>query len=327
MRHHYWELPIYVYLFLGGLGGGIMFLSMIFSLFMFPGSTAVVETLWLPMFVAIACLALGCFFLVFELGQPFAFIRVWLKNTSIICWGARFLTVAMIAALLWWICYIPLDVFSGFCAAIQPSAPLWMFLAGVCGFCIMVYTGVMLSTLKAHAFWATPALPVLFTVSALSTACAGIMLFAGVHPSGGEMATLLAAEEIRELVHVSDIVLVIAEITVLLVMVLSFLGSGNKTQNKVAHRWIHGSYAPFFWGGMICCGLVIPEILNIFASGAATHVVAPILVLCGGLLLRALCIFSDDRAEVAPGEDRYFTRLPQRDAKFLHRWTYGENEM
>lgn len=35
--------------------------------------------------------------------------------------------------------------------------------AGVAGFGIMVYTGVMLSTLKAHAFWATPALPVLFT--------------------------------------------------------------------------------------------------------------------------------------------------------------------
>ena len=27
MRHHYWELPIYVYLFLGGLGTGIVALD------------------------------------------------------------------------------------------------------------------------------------------------------------------------------------------------------------------------------------------------------------------------------------------------------------
>ena len=327
MRHHYWELPIYVYLFLGGLGGGIMFLSMIFTLFMFPGVTAVVETVWLPMLVAVGCLGLGCFFLVFELGQPFAFLRVFLKNTSIICWGARFLTVAMIAAILWWLCYIPLDMFAGFSEAIRPSAPLWMTLAGCAGFAIMVYTGVMLSTLKAHSFWATPALPALFTVSALSTACAGIMLAAGIHPNGGLMQNLLAAEAIKEIVHMADIVLVIAELTILLVMILSFLGAGNKVQNAVAHRWVHGSYAPAFWGGMICCGLVIPEILTLFGSGVATHVVAPVLVLCGGLLLRALCIFSDDRAEV-PGETIYFTRLKKKgEAEFLTRWDYaGENE-
>lgn len=327
MRHHYWELPIYVYLFLGGLGGGMMLLNMIFTQFLFPGVPAVAEAMWLPMLVAIGCLALGCFFLVFELGQPFAFLGVFLKSSSIICWGARFLTVAMISAILWWACYIPLDAFSGLTAALAPTASLWAVLAGVCGFAIMVYTGVMLSTLKAHSFWATPALPVLFTVSALSTACAGVMLAAGIHPNGGLMQNLLAAEAIKEIVHTADVVLVIAELVILLVMILSFLGAGNKTQNKVAHRWVHGSYAPAFWGGMICCGLVIPEILNIFGSGVATHVIAPIFVLCGGLLLRALCIFSDDRAEV-PGETIYFTRLKKKgEAEFLTRWDYaGENE-
>ncbi|MDO4182840.1 MAG: polysulfide reductase NrfD [Coriobacteriia bacterium] len=335
MRHHYWELPIFVYLFLGGLGGGIMFLSMIFTLIMAPGSMEMVQVVWLPMLVAIACLALGCFFLVFELGQPFAFLRVFLKNTSIICWGARFLTVAMLAAIVWWVAYLPYESvewlwpFQGLADALRVAGPVCMVLAGVAGFCIMVYTGVMLSTLKAHSFWATPALPVLFTVSALSTACAGIMLFAGIHPEGATMGVQLASTFVHEQVHEYDIVLVIAELTVLFVMILSFLGSGNKVQNQVAHRWIHGSYALAFWGGMICIGLGIPEIINIFCGEVEvlTHIVAPIMVLCGGLLLRAMCIFSDDRAEI-PGEIRYFTKLKKKgQAEFLTRWDYnGQNE-
>ena len=32
MKHHYWEAPIVIYLFLGGLGGGIFFLSALFDL-------------------------------------------------------------------------------------------------------------------------------------------------------------------------------------------------------------------------------------------------------------------------------------------------------
>ena len=31
MKHHYWEPPIALYLFLGGLAGGILFLAAIFN--------------------------------------------------------------------------------------------------------------------------------------------------------------------------------------------------------------------------------------------------------------------------------------------------------
>ena len=33
MKHHYWEPPIALYLFLGGLAGGILFLAAIFNSF------------------------------------------------------------------------------------------------------------------------------------------------------------------------------------------------------------------------------------------------------------------------------------------------------
>ena len=259
MKHHYWEAPIVIYLFLGGLGGGIMCLTAIMSLIVNPGTGSL---FFVPMFFALAALAIGCFFLVFELGQPLVFWRVWTTATAIIKWGATLLVIAMFGDIFWLLGYLdvlPLDW--GFLGAIASvfggGTPVFATIAGIAGFGIMVYTGVMLSTLKAHSFWATPALPVLFTISALSTACAAIALSLGIFAEP-TVALLAATEEIHEIIHVVDIILVCAEVTVLLIMILSFLGAGNVTQKAVARRWVVGKTAPLFWLGMIVCGLVLP---------------------------------------------------------------------
>ncbi len=336
MRHHYWEWPIATYLFLGGMGGGIFCLAAIFTFFVSPSlaaSEAVVpvvtalvqESFALPGFIAILALGIGCFLLVFELGQPFAFLRVFLKSTSIICWGARILSVCLIFGFIWFLSYIPWEWFAPIANFLAPARGVCLALAGIAGFCIMLYTGILLSSLKAHSFWATPALPVLFTVSALSTACAAIALTIGGWPSAYALDNLYAAIAVHEIIHTIDIILVVAELVVILVMVLSFLGAGNTTAQEVARRWVKGRTAPFFWIGMIGIGLVIPELLYVgMPHGIGSSVVAPILVLCGGLLLRFLVVYSDERREI-PGENRYYTRVAKRDAKFLHTWKKGEN--
>ncbi|MEG2948786.1 MAG: NrfD/PsrC family molybdoenzyme membrane anchor subunit, partial [Raoultibacter sp.] len=71
MKNHYWTWPIALYLFLGGLGGGILTLVAILEFGFGLG-----ETFIFGVFVAVACLGVGCFFLVFELGQPLVFWRV-----------------------------------------------------------------------------------------------------------------------------------------------------------------------------------------------------------------------------------------------------------
>ena len=71
---------------------------------------------------------------------------------------------------------------------------------------------------------------------------------------------------------------------------------------------------------MVCCGLVLPLLLNII--GMSTP--AAVLALCGGLLLRFLIVFTDDRAEI-PGETRYFSRLKKPGAEFMTKWADGEN--
>ncbi len=332
MRHHYWEWPIATYLFLGGLGGGIFCLASILTFFVWPTVPTVAEAFAWPCFIAILCLGFGCFLLVFELGQPLVFLRVFLKNTSIICWGARILSVCLIFGFLWFLSFIPWEWFSGIANFLAMFRGLNLALAGICGFGIMLYTGILLSSLKAHSFWATPALPVLFTISALSTACACITISVGWWPAGQNIATYeqlylfyMTNEAINHLLHEVDIILVAAEIVVLLVMVLSFLGAGNKTANQVAKKWVIGKWAPAFWLGMVCCGLVLPELLYVFMGGTiGSSVIAPVLVLCGGLLLRFMIVYSDERAPL-PGENEYYSRLKGKDALFLTRWKYGEN--
>ena len=332
MRHHYWEWPIATYLFLGGMGGGMFALAAILSFIVFPGQVEIVGAVmaW-PVFLALVWLAFGCFLLVFELGQHAAFPLVFFNSvTSVLGHGARILVTCMVFGALWWISYLPWEWISGIAGFLAMFRTVNLFIAGIAGFCIMLYTGIFLSTLKAHSFWATPALPVLFTVSALSTACACIMLSCGADFLWPVAATtqqglvfVTVAHEIHELLHTLDIILICCEITVLLVMVLSFLGAGNKTAHDAAARWVRGSYKLLFWLGMIGCGLVLPLVLNI--AGVAT--IAAILALCGGLLLRFLIIFTDDRAEV-PGETRYFTRLKnpgEPGSEFMTKWADIEN--
>lgn len=325
MRHHYWEPPIALYLFLGGLAGGIMFLAAIFNSFVFPGNA---EIFAFPIFISLVCVAIGCVFLVVDLGQPGVFWRVWTTAKSIIKWGATFLVLAAVFALIFLLAYVgdAWPFFAPLSDFLKPAADFCLIIAGFNGLCIMMYTGIMLSTNKAYAFWATPALPVVFTISAISTGCAALVLTMGGWPAAMNAEGVQAVADVNAILHTMDIILIISEIIVLLTMILSFLGAGNNTAKEAARRWVKGSYAVPFWVGMIGFGLLIPLILYIGGGhSVAATIVAPILVLCGGCLLRFMVVQTDDRAEI-PGENRYYNRVAKKDAEFISKWTYGENE-
>ena len=116
-----------------------------------------------------------------------------------------------------------------------------------------------------------------------------------------------------------------AEITILFIMILSFKGAGNLTQQRVATKWLKGQYAGWFWIGMVCIGLIIPLICNI-SGNALAGTVACILVLCGGCLLRFLCVWSDDRQPL-PDENRYYYRLKTADGSFMTKWYKEAKEL
>ncbi|MDR1088517.1 MAG: polysulfide reductase NrfD [Coriobacteriales bacterium] len=327
LQKHYWIWPIAWYLFLGGLGGATLFvcglLDIVFGIeyLLAPGAL-----------IAVGCLGIGSLLLIFELGQPKVFIRVFLSATAIIKWGACLLILAMGFGFLYFLFWLP------------PEWNLfwygWVWLRDVCaalmalfGLCVVVYTGVLLCTMKSKPFWNTPALPVLFTVSALSTATAGLALASLLWgfpwfvefwfgADAGSEAFLQAVRHDNELVveimHLADTILVVGEVIVLLLYVLLMRASGNVTAKSIALEWISGKKALLFWVGMMGCGLIIPFALYLL-GGAAAVFVAPVLVLAAGLLLRFLIVYSDKRRAV-PGEERYYARMPKGDERFLQSW-------
>ena len=336
----FWGWELATYLFLGGLGGGMLTFAMVLGLIVYPSELwqLASSVLVFGVLIAIIVLAVGTGLLVFELGQWKVFYRAFVTKTAVIKWGAVLLSVAMIFAglfLLWsitWLTFFPFIPYEGL-------AKFFLGVAGVAGFCVMVYTGVLLSSLKARPFWNTPALPVLFTVSALSTGACLLSLCVGVFPfpqewllepfAGDAVANpivpLVASELIesmKHLLHLVDAVLIVAEILVLMLYVMLQFCASNKFAKAVADKWVRGSWAPIFWGLMLCCGLIIPLILNL-AGGIAGEFFSPVIALLGGLLLRFMILWSCDR-RLEPGEEKFYTRLPQGHADFMDYWAPGK---
>ncbi len=319
MNTKFWKWPIAVYLFLGGLGGGTIFLSMIF--FYMLGTPG--ELLAWPVFLGVVMLALGCLLLIFELGQPKLFVRAFITKTAIIKWGAVLLSIAMIGALLWWIFFWP--------AQWQCFWYEWTWLrdfgaifAAVSSLGLMIYTGILLSSMKARPFWNTPAVPILFTVSALSTGSALLAMSLGggldflFFPRADITFTFAGAYGFAyELCHTIDTILIVAEIIILLLFVVMQYSSSDVTAKAVAKRWLAGNTALIFWGGMIVVGLLCPLLCYLSGITFLTAFLAPVLALAGGVLLRFLFVYNNDRRDIE-GTSRYFDRLPSKDAEFLH---------
>ena len=133
--------------------------------------------------------------------------------------------------------------------------------------------------------------------------------------------------EVVEFLHVSDLVLAIAEIICLLLYVLlMFCAPASTDAKKVADKWVRGSWAPIFWGGMLILGLVVPVCFNAYGLAMGGSVlgeyVAPIMVLCSGLLFRFMIIFSADRKLYA-GEERYYDQAGDIHDEFCTYWKPG----
>ena len=333
-----WELATYLYL--GGLGGGMLCFAAVIGLFVQPNEIGLGSLVWVCLW-AIIIILIGTALLVYELGQPTVFYRAFVTKTSVIKWGACVLVLSCIGAaffLIWqitWFDFLPFIPYEGI-------AKFWLGFGGFFGICVMVYTGTMLSSLKAKAFWNTPALPMLFTISALSTgACMDALLF-GHFPLPSEW--LLAGDmygtaewfivqaEVVEMLHVADLILAIAEVICLLLYVLlMFCAPASVDAKKVAEKWVRGSWAPIFWGLMLGLGLVVPILCNIhglvMGGSPLGSWVAPILVLLSGCLFRFMIIWSADR-KLAPGEEKYYERIPNTghghpEPEFMSYWETG----
>ena len=110
---------------------------------------------------------------------------------------------------------------------------------------VMGYTGLLLYVVKAIPLWASVWLPILFTISAISTGL-----------SANAAATLNAGHGLSHCAHKFHVVLVALEIVAVLALFASVRSeaAGMASVTKI----VSGSLAPMFWIGFVVFGLALP---------------------------------------------------------------------
>lgn len=302
---HVWTWPIATYLFLGGLGAGINITVAIADLFFGVG-----EMLSFSVLVAIVALGFGSFLLIFELGRPFQFWRVFSAQKAVLTFGAWMIILLVILDVVYASCFISWFPWQNMVLLRKVVAVLALLV----GVGVLMYTGIELSSMKGRLLWNTPLLPVLFSLSGLLTGLAAVTLSAGLWPYGGEASAVVAVAGVFRMLIIGLAVLTLVTTLVYVAMVYT---STTKAARTAIQRWLTGAWAFAFWGGLIGAGHAVPLILLAF-NMTSLDVVAYVLIIIGGGFLRFLVVYSDDR-QLLPGESAYWKRLPKGDEAFIDR--------
>jgi formate-dependent nitrite reductase membrane component NrfD len=284
-ERHIWGWPIPGYLFLGGLGGGMVIVSSASDLFWSAGKEFAIGSL-----VAAGVLALGCILLLLDLGRPLQFWRVLSRQKAVMTAGAWMLGVLIITCILYFSFWLNFTPWSDLIWSRHAFAWLNLILGlGVC-----IYTGILLGSMKARPFWNTPVLPILFLVSGISTGIAGQALLVGLWPSTGP-ANVGA---IHSLLRAIDLGLIFFELVIIFIYVLMMGLYNGKDARRVTISWLTGVQKWLFWVGLIGLGLLFPGVFYFVADRGAGVVLTSAFVLAGGFILRLLIVYSDRRKEL-----------------------------
>jgi polysulfide reductase chain C len=271
-----WHGLIAAYLFLGGLGGGIMALGAWADLFLQPNDGEADRRPGLfAAWAGVAALGIGSLILVLDLKQPLKAIYALSNFSSWITWGVLFLSLYFVAAAVYLWPYV-----IGRQRAASGIQKVAGVSAAVLGLLVAVYTGFLLSSSTGISFWNTPALPLLFVVSGLSTGAALLMLYLVLIRQRSPFAARLLG-----LLERIDLGLVAVELLILFAF-LNMAWAGN-AGSKVAAQFLLGSAG--FMIGVPVVGLALPLALEAFSMrkhAVAPTVVASLAVLAGGALLR-----------------------------------------
>ena len=262
-----------------------MFLAAFFVDFRSQGNrnqwAALRRKIWTPALIgSFVSLAAGSICLVKDLALPEKALLLFIKPTfSAITVG----TYALTGLLLCLAVLIRLD-FRGRGFAYRAAEGVLRCVAAILSIVIIVYTGLLLSTMAAVPFWMSVFVPVLFVLSSLSTGIAGIAFFAAFpRPALRE-----TSDALRSLLRM-DIAIIALEIVSVLALGIGVFG--NTAAIVSVETLINGQLAPQFWIGFILCGLAAPIVMEVvfssrLSSKPAFYIVLGCLILTGAFFLR-----------------------------------------
>lgn len=309
-----WGWQPALYLFLGGMGAGAFVIAAVLYFFDRKNNE---KTICVATWAATISLIVGLLLLLSELTNPLRGMLLWQSFSNGSSWmtfGAWAVFAAVIVFGLMALLSTKKLVTAAtkkwkkFSKARSQARNVLAVLGIVLGVVVAVYTGVLLMSAPGVPLWNTLLLPCLFAVSALDTGVALVEIIAVAVER--KRVGLRKANKAHKLLKRFVVVLVIVELVVLFVFLNTMLqgGSGNAvvgaTGAMSADLLLQGALAPFFWGLVVACGLVLP--LAAAIVGLATRskssdglvVVGASGALLGGCALRFLVLMAGLHADV-----------------------------
>jgi formate-dependent nitrite reductase membrane component NrfD len=279
MAEHYWGWLVAIYLFLGGMGAGAFLIAALVELTGKRYEHEYSPTALVGAGISGPLILIGTVLLIFDLGaglrEPWRILHMFTNLNSIMTWGIWILSLFLPIAFLYGI----LEVMH-----VHPQVLAWArrrlrFLPEtlpyrrikrvVCsvGMVLAVgtalYTGVLLSVVEAIPLWATPIVPALFLVSAVSTGM-GLCI---------DLAATMVVPDVQQrfknlpLVH---ILLVALEVALLGLLLVTALNKGGEAAES-ARLILTGPGSVAFWVLVVGCGMVYPLVVHVYALARHRH--------------------------------------------------------
>jgi len=284
---HIWHWQIPIYLFLGGLAAGILFLAAVYTII---GKEKEMQATvkWAPFIVPFA-LIIGLFMLFLDLKHKLYFWQLYttIRLESPMGWGAWVLMIMTPISIIWSASYVR-EVFPNWDWKFKflYTFEAWViknrwFIAwpmAIYAVILGIYTGILLSAFNARPLWNTTILGPLFLVSGMSTGAACIILMSKNH-------------EERRLIGRLDLLFIAVELFFIVHMIMGFL-AGSQVQIDAANLFLGGQFTVPFFVFVILVGLLLPAVLEVLELvGFKVPIIIPaILVLLGGLIFRFIMV-------------------------------------
>ena len=305
MAEHHWGWLVAIYLFLGGMGAGSFLIASLIELTGQRYKHKYCPTTMVGAGVSGPLILIGTVLLILDLGaglhEPWRIPFMFTNFSSVMTWGIWILSLFIPIAFLYGILEVmhvhpevlvwlrqrlrfafcprpcPTAASSGWCAALAsywPSATA-------------LYTGVLLSVVGAVPLWATPILPALFLVSAVSTGM-GLCI---------DLAATLSVPDVHRrfknlpLVHM---VLIGLEVALLALLFWTALNQGGEAAESV-RLILTGNGSLAFWVLVVGFGMLYPFMVHVYAFARHSHgyvsgILSGVGIVIAGLFVRYLIV-------------------------------------
>jgi formate-dependent nitrite reductase membrane component NrfD len=304
MPSHEWGFLIASNLFLGGLSAGLFLLSAIATLRVRGGESPYPLTARFGALLAPWPVMIGTLLLTLDLGHWYRFYKLmlhfrWQSPMSI---GSWLLTVFINVSLLF--CWTWLDerrreailarvpkrvrfIRNFLRSVVQYRGAL--AIAGIpLSLAVATYTGVLLGVMPSRPFWNTSLIAQLFLVSAVSAACALLIVI-------GSTLSHMPANERKALLRLDGTLLCLEVVVVIAFLIYGWVGPA--AVREAASVLFSAAYGVFFWVLFVGTGVLVPlagavRELQVGSHSRRLALASASLLLTGAFVLRCVTVFA-----------------------------------